>query len=88
MKLRFLKGLQTRTVIVKQRIVWIISGNMTPIRFDLNNFEKEKEKFANIQSQLKDEALKIFDKIATLTDDRNIMEDIQKDYEEDGWKSV
>ena len=88
MKLRFLKGLQTRTVIVKQRIVWIISGNMTPIRFDLNNFEKEKEKFANIQSQLKDEALKIFDKIATLTDDRSIMEDIQKDYEEDGWKSV
>lgn len=80
--------MQTRTVIVKQRIVWIISGNMTPIRFDLNNFEKEKEKFANIQSQLKDEALKIFDKIATLTDDRNIMEDIQKDYEEDGWKSV
>lgn len=88
MKLRFLKGMQTRTVIVKQRIVWIISGNMTPIRFDLNNFEKEKEKFANIQSQLKDEALKIFDKIATLTDDRSIMEDIQKDYEEDGWKSV
>lgn len=81
MKLRFIKGTQQRTILIRNRIVHVIAVGAPVLRFDLNNFDREKEKIKN-----QDEATqKMLEKIATLKGDDEIYTDIKKDYEEDGW---
>lgn len=84
MKARFMKGHRSRTVIVRNKIIYIIFETLQPIRFDMNNFEKEKEK---IMAFAKDdpEVMPMFEKISKLKNDDDIMEDIVLDYKKDGW---
>lgn len=84
MKTRFTKGFKTRIVIVRNRIVYIISETLQPVRFDLNNFAREKEKIEKFAAN-NPEIIPLLEKISNLKDDKEIMEDIIIDYKKDGW---
>lgn len=85
MKARFIFGYRIRTVIVKNRIVYIIPENNQPMRFDLNLFNSQK---INLQHMPDGKILPLetIEQISKLHTDEEIMEDITKDYLADGWR--
>jgi hypothetical protein len=85
MKLRFIKGNDSRTILIEGKIVYILSDKLHPIRFDLNNFEKEQQRMKNVL-ELDEQTKALLGKIATLQNEEEIRDDIVKDYEEAGWK--
>lgn len=84
MKARFNKGFRHRTVIVKDKIIYIIDESQRSFRFDLNRFETEKEKFIHAPGN-NAELLELLEQVSKLDTDKNIMEDIETDYKKDGW---
>lgn len=84
MKARFTKGFRHRTVIVNKKIVFIINEAMQSFRFDLNQFDKEKARIIAAPGSNAD-TLQLLEKISKLHTDQEIMEDIERDYKEEGW---